>query len=384
MSDFAVRLIRWQRRHGRHGLPWQGADAYRIWLSEIMLQQTQVATVIPYYLRFAARFPDVASLAAASEDEVLAHWSGLGYYSRARNLHRAAQIILLRHGGSFPEQFDEILALPGIGRSTAAAISVFGFRQKHAILDGNVKRVLARYFAVAGYPGEKKIEAQLWRKAEELLPERDLTDYTQGLMDLGALVCTRGKPQCGICPVREDCAAHRNGQVMQLPTPRARKALPEKHSTFLLLLNGSRILLEKRPATGVWGGLWCLPQLDGAPDKASRDTRQYGVDAAQAQLLPAFSHTFTHFRLHLTPLLWRLSGHPVQVHEPGRAWLEVEDALHAAIPAPVRKLLRQLREGSCRGGGKSDGAAQKTNPASRAGLSGRTDNQLSAVSCDEL
>ncbi|TXT21755.1 MAG: A/G-specific adenine glycosylase [Gallionellaceae bacterium] len=342
MSDFSARLIRWQRRHGRHKLPWQGADAYRVWLSEIMLQQTQVATATPYYLRFVARFPDVSALAAASEDEVLAHWSGLGYYSRARNLHRAAQIIMRQRGGRFPENFDDILALPGVGRSTAAAIGVFAFQQRRAILDGNVKRVLARYFAVAGYTGEKKIEAQLWRKAEGLLPEQDLAGYTQGLMDLGALVCTRGKPQCAVCPLHEECAAYRNGQVMQLPTPRARKALPEKHSTFLLLLNGADILLEKRPATGIWGGLWCLPQMDGAPGKDHCGIRQYGVDAAQAHALPAFTHTFTHFRLHITPLLWRLPVKPGQSQEPAKVWLCVEEAMRAAIPSPVRKLLHQI------------------------------------------
>ena len=342
MSDFAERLIRWQRRHGRHGLPWQGADAYRVWLSEIMLQQTQVATALPYFQRFVARFPDVSTLAAASEDEVLALWSGLGYYARARNLHRAAQTVMQRHGSKFPGNFDDILALPGIGRSTAAAIGVFAFRKKHAILDGNVKRVLARYFAIAGATGEKKIEAQLWCKAEALLPTRGLASYTQGLMDLGALVCTRGKPQCGACPLRADCSAHQSGRTEQFPSPRPRKALPEKHSTFLLLLNGPDILWEKRPATGIWGGLWCLPQVDGAPGESVDRAREYGVDATQAQDLPAFTHTFTHFRLHITPLLWRLSDKPGQGQEPGRVWLDVEDAMRAAIPSPVRKLLHRI------------------------------------------
>lgn len=347
MSDFAIELTRWQRRHGRHGLPWQGADAYRVWLSEIMLQQTRVATVMPYYSRFIARFPDIFALAAASEDEVLAHWSGLGYYSRARHLHRAAQAIMQRHGGSFPRNFDAILALPGIGRSTAAAISVFAFRGRHAILDGNVKRVLARYFAVEGFAGEKKIEAQLWRKAEALLPARGLESYTQGLMDLGALICTRSKPQCAACPLRAGCAAHRGGRVGQFPFPGPRKALPEKHSTFLLLLNETDILLEKRPGTGVWGGLWCPPQMDGQPGEGACRTGQFGVDAAEALALPAFTHSFTHFRLHITPLLWRLAHKPMQAQEPGRVWLDVEDAMRAAIPAPVRKLLRQLQEGGC-------------------------------------
>ncbi|MBI5659584.1 MAG: A/G-specific adenine glycosylase [Nitrosomonadales bacterium] len=349
MNDFATRLIRWQRRHGRNGLPWQGADAYRIWLSEIMLQQTQVATVLPYYQRFVACFPDVSTLAAASEDEVLALWSGLGYYARARNLHRAAQTVTLRHGGKFPGNFDDIHALPGIGRSTAAAISVFAFRKKHAILDGNVKRVLARYFAIAGATGERKIEARLWREAETLLPSRGLASYTQGLMDLGALVCTRGKPQCRICPLHAGCAAHLSGRAEHIPSPRPRKPLPEKYSTFLLLLDGSDILLEKRPATGIWGGLWCPPQMDEAPGGNTCRAQQYGVKAARAHALPAFTHTFTHFRLHITPLLWRVARQPGQAQEPGRMWLNVEEALHAAIPAPVRKLLRQLKEGATGG-----------------------------------
>ena len=345
MNNFAMHLIRWQRRHGRHSLPWQGADAYRIWLSEIMLQQTQVATVIPYYQRFVARFPDVSVLAAASEDDVLAHWSGLGYYTRARNLHRAAHTILQRHGGKFPGNFDDILALPGIGRSTAAAISVFAFHERHAILDGNVKRVLARYFALAGFTGDKKIEVQLWRRAEALLPVHDLASYTQGLMDLGALICTRSKPQCCACPLQTDCAAHQGGQVAQLPTPRPRKALPEKHSTFLLLLDGSDILLEKRPGSGIWGGLWCPPQMEGVRDVNACCTQQFGVDTAQALALPAFTHTFTHFRLHITPLLLQVTHQSRQAQEPGRMWLDVEDALQAAIPAPVRKLLQQINAG---------------------------------------
>jgi len=344
MSDFAKRLIRWQKQHGRHDLPWQGADAYRVWLSEIMLQQTQVATVIPYYLRFVGRFPDVAALAAASEDDVLAHWSGLGYYSRARNLHRAAELIMQQHGGEFPRHLDDILALPGIGRSTAAAIGVFAFRQRQAILDGNVKRVLARYFAIKGFAGEKKIETMLWSKAESLLPVRNLVGYTQGLMDLGATVCTRSKPQCESCPVHMDCAAYRKGLVAQIPAPRPRKALPEKQAIFLLLMHGNDILLEKRPGSGIWGGMWCLPQLDGLPEENDNHIQGYGLDTAKVISLPAFAHTFTHFRLYITPLLWQVKRSPKGAQNPGKIWMNREEAIHAAIPAPVRKLLRQLNE----------------------------------------
>ncbi len=371
LNNFSARIINWQRQHGRHGLPWQGADAYCVWLSEIMLQQTQVATVIPYYQRFIARFPDVAALAAASEDEVLAHWSGLGYYSRARNLHSAAQLIMRRHGGEFPRGFGDILALPGIGRSTAAAISALVFHERRAILDGNAKRVLARYCAIEGYTGEKKIEVQLWQLAEALLPQEisplprgegrrggGIAAYTQGLMDLGATVCTRSKPQCALCPLQKDCAAYQSGRVAQLPTPRLRKTLPEKHSTFLLLLNGSDILLEKRPGSGIWGGLWCPPQFDNeqsalawcmqrgiTTDKNAPHSRVGGNPANltnKCEALPSFTHTFTHFKLHIAPLLVQVTHKPKQAQEPGRVWLDVDEALRAAIPAPVRKFLEKI------------------------------------------
>lgn len=347
---FAHRIIDWQQRHGRHGLPWQGADVYRVWLSEIMLQQTQVVTVIPYYLRFVARFPTIAALAADSEDAVLAHWSGLGYYSRARNLHRTAQLIMQRHEGKFPQHFEDILALPGIGRSTAAAISAFAFHERCAILDGNVKRVLARYHSIEGYTGEKKIEAQLWQQAEALLPQRNVAIYTQGLMDLGALVCTRSKPQCPICPLQTDCMAYQNEQVAQLPTPRPRKVLPEKHSTFLLLLNGPDILLEKRPGSGIWGGLWCPPQVDpgvlsAATDPSTYCLQHFGTETIHTLSLSTFTHTFTHFKLHITPLLLQVINKPKQIQKSGRVWMDVDDALQAAIPTPVSKILREIQSG---------------------------------------
>jgi A/G-specific adenine glycosylase len=345
---FSHRIIDWQQRHGRHGLPWQGADVYRVWLSEIMLQQTQVVTVIPYYLRFVARFPTIAALAADSEESVLAHWSGLGYYSRARNLHHTAQLIMQRHDGKFPQHFEDILALPGIGRSTAAAISAFAFHERCAILDGNVKRLLARYHAIEGYTGEKKIEAQLWQQAEALLPKHDVAVYTQGLMDLGAMICTRSKPQCPICPLQADCTAYQNDRVAQLPTPRPRKVLPEKHSTFLLLLNGSDILLKKRPGSGIWGGLWCPPQADPkllseVEDAGAYCFKHFGTETIHTLALPTFTHTFTHFKLHITPLLLQVINKPKQIQEPGSVWLNVNDSLQAAIPTPVRKLLQDVQ-----------------------------------------
>ncbi len=356
MSDFSKRIINWQRQHGRHNLPWQGADAYHVWLSEIMLQQTRVDTVIPYYQRFISSFPNVAALAADSEEAVLAHWSGLGYYARARNLHRAAQHIMQLHGGKFPNNFDHVLALPGIGRSTAAAICALAFKQRHAILDGNVKRVLARYCGIEGYVGDKKIEAQLWQQAEALLPhsspppsqgrggsDDSIAVYTQALMDLGALICTRSKPLCNSCPVQTDCVAWQVGQVAQLPTPRPRKVIPERHSTFLLLLNGNDILLEKRHGSGIWGGLWCLPQVDKGQDISAYCALHFAVDATQVFALPVFTHTFTHFRLHITPLKFQVQRKHNQAEEPGRVWLDVSEALQAAIPAPVRKLLQELQ-----------------------------------------
>jgi A/G-specific adenine glycosylase len=375
MESFSQRLVTWQRTHGRHDLPWQGADAYRVWLSEIMLQQTQVTTVIPYYQRFVAAFPNVAALAAASEDDVLAHWSGLGYYARGRNLHKAAQIIVERYNGEFPHRFEDIVELPGVGRSTAAAVCALAYHDRRAILDGNVKRVLARYCGIEGWAGEKRVEEKLWQQAEALLPQsprpagervreitsdwpagglsrmasssiRDGSDiaiatYTQALMDIGATVCTRSRPKCVLCPVQADCVALKTERIAELPTPRPRKAVPERHATFLLLMHGNDILLEKRPGSGIWGGLWCPPQFDD--EAAARDWFvRNGMEASEGERLPTFTHTFTHFKLHITPLMVRLVRKPFRVEQAGSVWLDVEEALGAAIPTPVRKVLEQL------------------------------------------
>jgi A/G-specific adenine glycosylase len=341
MSSFATRLVRWQKQHGRHDLPWQGADAYRVWLSEIMLQQTQVATVIPYYQRFIISFPTIATLASASEEQVLAHWSGLGYYARGRNLHRAARIVMENHHGEFPREFDQILDLPGIGRSTAAAICALAYRERRAILDGNVKRVLARYCAISGSSGEKAVESQLWQKAEVLLPQRDIAAYIQAQMDLGSTLCTRSKPKCGECPVQSDCVAFQNGRVSELPTPRPRKAVPEKHATFLLLMHGNDVLLEKRPGSGIWGGLWCPPQFDDEEATENWFVRN-AMDASHGVRMEIFTHTFTHFKLCITPLKIQLSRKPLRAEQPGSVWLDVDEALQAAIPTPVRKMLEKI------------------------------------------
>ncbi|HEY5994193.1 MAG TPA: A/G-specific adenine glycosylase [Gallionellaceae bacterium] len=348
MPSFSSRLIGWQKLHGRHGLPWQGADAYGVWLSEIMLQQTQVATVIPYYQRFVAAFPTIAALAAASEEQVLAHWSGLGYYARGRNLHRAAQIIAEKYQGEFPREIGQILELPGVGRSTAAAICSLAYRQRRAILDGNVKRVLSRHGGIAGWAGDKKVEAQLWQRAEALLPpasarQDEFATYTQALMDLGAAVCTRSKPQCPACPVKADCVALQTVRVSELPAPRPKKAVPEKHAAFLLLLHGNEILLERRPGSGIWGGLWCPPQFEDKAAATAWCARQNleCLDEGGGEASQLFTHTFTHFKLHITPVRLRLVKKPSQVRQPGSMWLDVEEALRGAIPTPVRKMLSQ-------------------------------------------
>lgn len=344
LQDFSTRLIVWQKVHGRHDLPWQNTqDPYAIWVSEIMLQQTQVAAVIGYYQRFMQRFPDIASLAAAKQDEVLQLWSGLGYYSRARNLHKAAQIMVEVFAGQFPQTLVDIQSLPGIGRSTAAAIVAFAFNQCHAILDGNVKRVFARHFLVEGWPGLPKVEKLLWGLAEELLPPTNMVAYTQGLMDLGATLCTRTKPKCGECPLKQSCLAYRQQRVPEFPASKPRKILPEKQTVMLVLLRGNEVLLEKRPPTGIWGGLWSLPEIAVDENAAQAAELRYG---ALAQCLPAYpfiKHTFSHFHLHIQPLAMQVSQMQPQAREAGIVWLPLDEAIDAALPAPVRKILQSFR-----------------------------------------
>jgi A/G-specific adenine glycosylase len=333
VTEFAQVLIRWQKAAGRHDLPWQQkgrGDPYRVWLSEIMLQQTQVATVIPYYRRFLARFPDLATLAAAPAQDVMALWSGLGYYARARNLQRAAQEIVAEHGGRFPRRIEDIGRLPGIGRSTAAAIAVFAFGARAAILDGNVKRVLARVFGIEGFPGDKAVEKRLWTLAESLLPARDRVAYTQGLMDLGATLCTRNRPRCGDCPLAAQCVALRENRVAALPTPRAKRAVPQRAVTVLVLLNRGRVFLERRPPQGIWGGLLSLPELpEGKKPRGHRD----------AAPLPVVRHAFTHFRLDILPLVAKVSR--CDTAKEG-VWLSLKKLDGAPLPAPIRKILQNL------------------------------------------
>jgi A/G-specific adenine glycosylase len=343
--SFAERVVAWQRAHGRHGLPWQDTrDPYRIWVSEIMLQQTQVGTVLPYYLRFMARFPDVATLAAASDDDVLEHWSGLGYYRRAHHLHAAARAVVASHGGAFPRDAATLATLPGIGRSTAAAISAFSSGASHAILDGNVKRVLARHCAVEGFPGAPKVAARLWALAEALVPGAHVEAYTQGLMDLGATVCTRGAPRCDLCPVAEDCVARRDGRIAELPSPRPQKVLPQRSVRLLVIERNGEMLFEKRPPVGIWGGLWSLPECALDEDVLATVRTRFGAQVTLGDALPPIAHGFTHFGLTLHPQRATATHWPARAETPGMLWLTLDDATRAALPAPIRKLLRSLRD----------------------------------------
>ena len=341
---FAERLIVWQRRHGRHDLPWQRTrDAYRVWLSEIMLQQTQVTTVIPYYRRFIERFPSVAALADAPIGGVLECWAGLGYYARARNLHRCAQTLVAEHGGQFPATPQALAALPGIGRSTAAAICVFAFGARAAILDGNVKRVLARGFGIEGYPGEACIEKEMWALAESLLPCRHIEAYTQGLMDLGSLVCTRSRPSCEACPMAEICIARRDGRQAELPTRRPAKALPGREASLIVLCDDRRVLLERRPFVGIWGGLLALPECPSVDAEAF--ARRQGCRVLETEAMPALRHTFSHFRLTMKPFLCRVEAKERLAGEPGYEWLDFDAVETAALPTPVRRVLLSVPRG---------------------------------------
>jgi A/G-specific adenine glycosylase len=347
--SFANDVIRWQKQHGRHALPWQNTtDPYRVWLSEIMLQQTQVAAVIPYYQRFLNRFPDLASLAAASSEDVMGHWSGLGYYSRARNLHRCAQQVVAEYGGAFPSDPALLSELPGIGRSTAAAIAAFSFGMRAAILDGNVKRVFARVFGIEGYPGEKKIEQSMWQRAEALLPARGVEAYTQGLMDLGATLCTRSKPSCGSCPLVQRCVAFASNRTVELPVRKPKKAIPEKQTGMLVVIDKNQVLLQQRPDSGIWGGLLSLPEIENVAADDSNKVRfetalhnavtQFGTLAAY-ESLPSFSHGFTHFKLHISPYQVRLTRRLQLAGQMNFVWYDADRLAAAPLPAPVKKLL---------------------------------------------
>jgi len=344
-SRFSDDLLRWWDKHGRKDLPWQHQPTpYRVWVSEIMLQQTQVATVIPYFQRFMTRFPTVESLADAAVDEVLHHWSGLGYYARARNLHKAAQIIRERHGGVLPLDIADTMELPGIGRSTAGAILALAAGQVHPILDGNVKRVLARLHAVEGWPGDKKIENQLWQLAERHTPERRVAHYTQAIMDLGATLCIRGRALCERCPVRAHCLAFAQDRVKEFPAAKARGALPIRRTRLLLVRNAAAtVLLMKRPPSGIWGGLWSPPECGVEDDIADWCRRRLGCEVREESRWPPLRHTFSHFHLDIHPVLLRISGAGRAVMDDAESvWYNPAKPKNLGLAAPVQRLLNQL------------------------------------------
>jgi A/G-specific adenine glycosylase len=342
-EPIAARVIAWQRQHGRHDLPWQGIrDPYRLWLSEVMLQQTQVATVLAYYARFLERFPDVQALAAAPLDDVLALWSGLGYYSRARNLHRCAQVVVNEHGGAFPRSAEALAALPGIGRSTAAAIAAFAYGERAAILDGNVKRVLTRVLGFGEDLAQAAHERALWQRAEALLPEQGVEAYTQGLMDLGATLCSARAPACERCPLEAPCVARREGRPERYPVKTRRTKRGARRNALLWLSHGERLWLTQRPPQGVWASLWTLPLFDSLPALQARAAGWSG----QGEALPPIDHALTHFDWHLEPWRHRLPARlsaaergAIEAVVPAGRWFTPAEALALGLPAPIRKLL---------------------------------------------
>ena len=340
---FSNQLVSWYQQHGRKTLPWQlNKSPYKTWLSEVMLQQTQVATVIPYFERFINRFADINALAQAPLDEVLHLWTGLGYYARARNLHKAAQQMLLQHNGQFPASFEQVLALPGIGRSTAGAVLSLALGQHYPILDGNCKRVLARFAAIAGWPGEKKVEQQLWQLAEQLTPQATVAEFNQAMMDLGATLCSRSKPRCAECPLKLKCKAALAGDQALYPGKKPKKTLPEKHSFWLLLQHNNQVLLTQRPASGLWGGLYGFLEFASASER-----EQYiALNALQYEHgteLAGFRHTFSHFHLWVQPLQLKLKQLPVAVQEQSAAtWFTIDTIPPVGLSAPAKLLFQQL------------------------------------------
>ncbi len=344
-SPIARALLDWYTRAGRRDLPWQHTRTpYRVWVSEVMLQQTQVATVIPYYQRFLARFPDVRSLAGATVDEVLHLWSGLGYYARARNLHRAAVRVRDEHGGELPASLEALAALPGIGRSTAGAILALTANARVPILDGNARRVLARYFAVAGARGERASENRLWALAARCTPQRRIAEYTQAIMDLGATVCLHGRPRCAQCPLSAGCVARRTGRQHELPARRRARVRPMRQVFMLVALDGGRVRLERRPESGVWGGLWCLPEFGSASAAAAFAQHTLGADPVGPRPLAELEHAFTHFDLRITPLVVHCAGSAPRVEERGALWYKLREPARVGLPAPISALLASLAD----------------------------------------
>ncbi|MDO6839480.1 A/G-specific adenine glycosylase [Paraglaciecola chathamensis] len=339
-SSFANRILSWFDSHGRKDLPWQqGKTPYSVWVSEIMLQQTQVKTVIPYYQKFMQRFPDILTLANAPQDEVLHHWTGLGYYARARNLQKAAQFIRDQYDGKFPQDINDVIALPGIGRSTAGAVLSLACAQHHSILDGNVKRVLARYFAVDGWPGKKDVEQALWQYADSLTPNSRTGDYTQAMMDMGATICTRSKPKCDSCPLQQNCLAFAQGRQSELPGKKPKKEIPVRTTVMLIPMWQSQVLIYQRPPSGLWGGLWGFYEADSL-DKLDATAQQLALGQYTRLTLEPFRHTFSHFHLDIQPVILQLEQpSSSQVNEKQQIWYDLLKQPNVGLAAPTKKLL---------------------------------------------
>ncbi|MEX2124396.1 MAG: A/G-specific adenine glycosylase [Woeseia sp.] len=344
VDTFAARLLQWHEASGRKDLPWQQQRTpYRVWVSEIMLQQTQVATVIPYYVQFMESFPDILTLANAPLDEVLQHWSGLGYYARARNLYKAAGEIRDRHAGVFPERFEDVVALPGIGRSTAGAIMALARGGHHAILDGNAKRVLARYHAVAGWPGDSAVAATLWQHAERHTPVAMTAAYTQAIMDLGATVCTRSRPDCFRCPVASDCRAYAVGSPADFPGTRAKKAKPLRQTHMALACRNGDVYLERRPPTGIWGGLWSLPEFDLEVDLLAWCDQWQSGGPVEIERWTTLRHSFSHYHLDIRPIAVHLDNTHGIADAAAGIWYNYTKAPPFGVAAPVMKLIENLK-----------------------------------------
>ncbi len=350
-NTFSQRLLDWFDSHGRKHLPWQqNKTPYRVWISEIMLQQTQVTTVIPYYQKFMERFPEVTNLASASEDEVLHFWSGLGYYSRARKLHKAAKKVVDEFSGEFPRSVAQLMELPGIGRSTAGAIASISMGIRAPIMDGNVKRVLTRYFAIHGWPGQTRVANELWEIAEKLTPESRTADYTQVMMDLGATVCKRSKPACHTCPLEHSCIAHKIGQERSFPESKPKKNKPEKSTVMLMVVNQyGEIFLEKRPPSGIWGGLWSFPEISDPDQIIEQALERTGLALEKYDMWQPFRHTFSHYHLNITPALtfveYPAKNSNTEIKgDNSHGWFTLTQSPELGLAAPVKKLLQKIEK----------------------------------------
>ncbi|MGK0702917.1 A/G-specific adenine glycosylase [Yokenella regensburgei] len=345
-SQFSAQVLDWYDKYGRKTLPWQiEKTPYKVWLSEVMLQQTQVTTVIPYFERFMAQFPTITDLANAPLDEVLHLWTGLGYYARARNLHKAAQQVASLHKGKFPETYEEVAALPGVGRSTAGAILSLSLGKHFPILDGNVKRVLARAYAIGGWPGKKEVENRLWQISEEVTPAKGVERFNQAMMDLGAMVCTRTKPKCDLCPLNNLCIAEANHSWAQYPGKKPKQTIPERTGYFLIMQQHDDVFLQQRPPVGLWGGLFCFPQFE--TEEALRQwLAQRQINADNLSQHTAFRHTFSHFHLDIVPMWLDVQSSASCMDEGSALWYNLAQPPAVGLAAPVERLLQQLRTGA--------------------------------------